>query len=166
MITRLIGLIAGMMLTCWQTHAADINAETLLQRQDESTLWVIDIRSDIEQAAGVPEIAFIVTSGPDSLGLPDQVTELVVIAPLQISLETESTWNRYAEQHQLTLHWLKGTSVDWQNAGLELIRPDPQQTNSITSQPRYFLIPRGICELAEPAMVIDKQSFEPKPPAH
>lgn len=154
--------LAGLLLACGQTYAADIDAETLAQRQDEPSLWVIDVRSATEQAAGVPEIAFIVTTGPDSLRLPDKVTQLVIIAPLQISQDTVTAWNRYAEQHQLELLWLKGTSVDWQHGGLEMIRPVPQHIAPITTQPRYFLIPRGICELADPAMVIDKNSFTPK----
>lgn len=142
--------------------ATEINAQVLSGQMEDPTLWLVDIRSDEEKSTGVLDVAFSSDTDPDSLWIPARLKRLVLIASMPVPNNTQTAWQQFAEQRQIQLYWLTGLPDEWQRAGFILVFPHSEDINSTTELPQQFIIPRGLCELADPAMVIDLDTINPE----
>ncbi|RRJ82820.1 hypothetical protein [Aestuariirhabdus litorea] len=100
--------------------------------------------------------ALAVSNDPSVLALPSSVSVLVLVSdPLDENREAlRQRWIEWATVQNMRLLWLLGRVQDWKRSGLGVEPGD--YSDNLSPLPSTFIIPRGLCELGEPAMVIER----------
>jgi len=139
------------------TRAAEtIDATTLARWLIDERVMVLDNRSSVRRQQGMLAVAFPVDGEPEQLELAGGITRLVVIPSTVSSAASRQRWQAWAERFGFPLYWLNYDASALARAGLEtVIHPSGPET--VSPLPQRFIIPRGLCELGEPAMVIERQ---------
>lgn len=131
----------------WQTVTAGKLHDWLQQARP---LLILDLRSEQSYRAGtIPGAMF---PGSDPMGfLPDnRHGSIVLISGSTLTGEQLQRWVERVRKGGHDVFLLEGGIAAWRQAGFDLERPDTQNIRPGTVP---YVIPRGLCELNEPAQV-------------
>jgi rhodanese-related sulfurtransferase len=114
---------------------------------DRDPPLMLDVRSRAEYLAGTVPGALDAGSNPDGF-LPDSQGGVAVLVTTEATLL--EAWHARLSAFGYQVHVLDGGLPAWRAAGLPVEQPEPGFVRPGTVP---FVIPRGICEMNEPAEV-------------
>lgn len=120
----------------------------MLLAQDGKAPLVLDVRGlEAHRVGTVPGAVHV---GTDPAGFLPPVSELPVILVLPEPHDPayRQAWVRRLEEAGLAVRWLEGGLPAWRAAGLSVASPEHEYRKPGTVP---FVVPRGLCEMGEPA---------------
>ncbi len=127
--------------------AADL---AVLLEQDGTAPLVLDVRGLESHREGTIPGAVHVGTNPVGFLPPVSEMPVVLVLPEPYDPAHLQAWARRLEGAGLLVRWLEGGMPAWRAAGLSVASPEHAYRKPGTVP---FVVPRGLCEMGEPAQV-------------